>query len=150
MKNHYKLTIELVPSSAWNQNLRSVLPDSAWGKIRKEIIEKSGNICAICGSKGKLNCHEVWEYNDKKHIQKLAGFLALCNLCHAVKHLGFAGLAASKNQGPSFDKLANHFMKINNCSRQDFIKHQKQAYKIWEERSHFEWNFDLTPNPLYK
>jgi hypothetical protein len=136
-----RLTIELVPTSAWNQNLRSVLPDSAWGKIRKEIIEKSGNKCAICGSKGRLNCHEVWEYNDKKHIQKLACFLALCNLCHAVKHIGFAGL--QKPDSPAFDKVVKHFMQVNACSRQDFLTHQKEAYEKFEERSHFEWNLKL-------
>jgi hypothetical protein len=142
----FKLSIELVPSSAWNQNLRLALPKGAWEKIRKEVFEKSDNKCVICGKIGKLNCHEVWEYDNKNHVQKLAGFLALCSLCHAVKHLGFAGLAVSKHQGPAFEKLVKHFMKVNNCSRQDFLNHQKEAYQKFEQRSHFEWSLDLNAN----
>ena len=159
-----KLTIELVPDSAWNQNIRSILPNGAWEKIRQEVLEKSGNKCVICGARGKLNCHEVWEYDDvasgrkrnpseapvytgakgdQNHTQRLAGFLALCNLCHAVKHLGFAGIQADKNQGPDFEKLVKHFMKVNACNRLDFLKHQKEAYEKFEERSHFEWALDL-------
>ena len=157
-----KLTIELVPSPAWNQNLRNILPKGAWEKIRREVIQKSGNRCTICGKIGNLNCHEVWKYydgasywkrnpsevpvyagtkGDKNHVQKLAGFLALCNLCHAVKHLGLTGL---KKSGSSlYDRVVKHFLKVNNCSKEDFINHQKEAYKKFEKRSHFEWTLDL-------
>lgn len=138
MKN-LRLTLDLVPSSAWNQNLRKLLPKNAWGKIRAEVLKKSEQKCMICGQKGKLDCHEVWDYDDTNRIQKLAGFLALCRLCHAVKHLGYSDLKGNF----SHDRLVKHFMKVNGCSHQDFLNHQKVAYAKFEERSHFEWGLDL-------
>jgi hypothetical protein len=136
------LTIELVPASAWNQNLRSILPKSAWEKIRKEVFAKSGYKCVICGSSRKLECHEVWEYNDREHLQKLAGFLALCELCHGVKHIGFTGLKSDKNKIP-IERYIKHFMKVNVCDRSIFNAHYKKVLRIWEKRSRFEWTLDL-------
>ena len=31
-----------------------------------------------------MNLHEIWEYNDEKHIQKLEGFILLCEMCVAT------------------------------------------------------------------
>jgi hypothetical protein len=33
-----------------------------------------------------LECHEDWEYDETAHIQRLARLVALCSLCHQVKH----------------------------------------------------------------
>lgn len=135
------LTIELVPASAWNQNLRSIIPKKVWEKIRNEVLTKSNYKCGICGSLQKLECHEVWEYDDEKHIQKLAGFLALCKFCHGVKHIGFTGLKSDKDKIP-MERYIKHFMKVNGCDRNIFYAHYRKVLRIWERRSRFEWILD--------
>lgn len=137
-----KLTIEIVPSTSWYNNLRSILPREKWDEIRKYVYSGFNNKCQACSSNSKLHCHEVWFYNDVNHIQKLSGFVALCERCHHIKHIGLAGILASKGE-LDFEKLIKHFMKVNNCDRLTFIKHKNEAFKTWEERSKYEWQIDL-------
>ena len=137
-----KLTIELVPASSWNQNLRSLLKPQMWEKLRKEVYRKYNYKCAICNSGGRLHAHEVWEYDDKNHIQKLVDLISICFMCHAAKHIGLAGIQASRGK-IDFENLVKHFMKVNNCSREVFEKHQKEAFKKFEDRSRYEWNLDV-------
>ena len=137
-----RLKIELVPSISWYDNLRKVLPKSEWDKIREKTYAKYGHICGICGVEGREYCHEIWEYNEKNHIQKLVGFIALCNMCHFVKHIGLAGILASEGK-LDYEKVIEHFMNVNNCDRRTFEKHKKRAFEEWRERSKHEWNVDL-------
>ena len=137
-----QLKIELVPSTSWYDNLRKVLPKSEWDKIRKAAYVNYGHWCGICGTEGRLNCHEIWEYDDKKHIQKLKGFIALCDMCHHVKHIGLAGILASEGK-LDYEKVIEHFMKVNNCDRRTFEEHKKRAFDEWRKRSQHEWHVDL-------
>ncbi len=136
------MKIELVPSTSWYDNLRKVLPKSEWDKIRKRTYAKYGHRCGICGAEGKLNCHEIWEYDDKKHVQKLIDFIALCDMCHHVKHIGLAGILASEGK-LDYDKVIEHFMKVNNCNKNAFEKHREEAFAKWREHSEHEWHVDL-------
>lgn len=137
------LTIELIPASSWYDNIRKIFPKSGWDKIRKYVYAEYNNQCGICKSQERLHCHEVWDYDDEKHIQKLKGFIALCQLCHHVKHIGFAGIEASKGK-LDIEKVIQHFMKVNNCDRITFDKHYKEAFEKWEERSHYDWDLDIS------
>jgi len=142
MAKKLKLEIELVPASSWNNNLRNLLKPQMWENLRKEVYRKYNYKCAICGAGGQLHAHEAWEYDDKNRIQKLVNLIALCSKCHAVKHIGLAGIRASDGK-LNYEKLINHFMKINNCNREVFEKHQIKAFKKFEERSRYEWQLDL-------
>jgi len=137
-----KLTIKLVPASSWNQNLRSLLKPKMWESLRKEIYKKYNYKCSICNSDGRLHAHEVWEYDDKNYIQKLVDIITLCSKCHAVKHIGLAGIQASEGK-TNFENLVKHFMEVNNCDRETFEKHQREAFKKFEERSKYDWLIDL-------
>ena len=137
-----KLKIELVPSTAWYSNLRNKIPKDEWDKIRKKSYSDSNHKCFICDANRRLNCHEIWEYDDKKHTQKLNGFVALCDDCHMIKHIGFAGIQASKGL-LDMDKLIEHFMKINSVDRKTFEEHHKKSFEIWEQRSKNDWKTDL-------
>jgi catalase (peroxidase I) len=119
-----------------------VLSKSDWDKIRKKTYANYGYRCGICGAEGRLNCHEVWEYNDKKHIQKLLGFIALCDMCHHVKHIGLAGILASEEK-LDYKKVVEHFMKVNDCDEKTFKEHKKRAFDEWRKRSQHEWHVDL-------
>ena len=142
MPQKLKLTIELVPSTVWNQNLRAILPKIEWDALRKKVYGAYGNTCGICKAAGTLHAHEIWDYDDTKHIQSLKGLIALCALCHHIKHIGFAGIASSKG-GLDFEKLVHHFMKVNACDRQEFQKHYSIAFETWEKRCHHDWDLDL-------
>ena len=87
-KRRLKLALEFVPLTAWGQNVRSKVKRSVWEKLRRDAILKYNAKCAICGAGGKLFCHEVWNYQDKHHVQKLMAIEPLCWSCHRVKHLG--------------------------------------------------------------
>ncbi len=85
-----RLTVDsMFPKSLSNQGLSKVLPKSRWDKIRIPIYFDYDHKCAICEGEpilGKLHCHEVWSYDERTRTQKLDEFIALCDLCHRVKH----------------------------------------------------------------
>ena len=137
-----KLKTEIVPKNLWYLNLRKKLSKKEWDRIRKKSYLDAGYKCAICNIKGKINCHEIWEYNDNDHIQKLNGFTALCDNCHMIKHIGFANLQASRGL-LDMNKLIEHFMKVNNVSKDIFEKHYDESFKIWGERNKHEWKQEL-------
>lgn len=137
-----KLTSELVPATAWRKNLRTNVTRSLWDKIRYDSYQRSGNKCGICGAEGQLQCHEIWDYDDENHVQKLSGFIALCRDCHQVKHIGRSGILAMDGK-LDFDHLIDHFCKVNNCSKKIFDKHQKQVSEKWRQRSKYPWQCDF-------
>lgn len=137
-----RLKIELVPSTSWYNNLRKYITKEDWDKIRKTAYANYGYRCGICGAEARLNCHEIWEYDDKKHIQKLKGFIALCDMCHHVKHMGLARIFASKGK-LDYEKVIEHFMKVNKCDRIIFERHKEKAFVQREKRSSHEWQVDL-------
>ena len=143
MTKKLKLTIDLVPASSWNQNLRSLLKPKMWENLRKETYKKYKFRCAFCKSQGRLHAHEVWDYDDKNYVQKLVNIIALCSKCHEVKHIGFAGIQSSKGN-LNYESLVKHFMMVNNCSRDIFKKHYNETFEKFEKRSHYDWTPDLS------
>ena len=138
-----KLTIELIPQSSWNNNLRTLLGKEKWQILRKKVLETWGEKCAICGvNTKKLDCHEVWEFNTKSSTQNLKDIIPLCKNCHAVKHIGLSELQSSKGER-NFKRLITHYMKVNKCTRYDFEKDKKEAYEMFEKRSKLSWKLAL-------
>ena len=140
--NDFKLKIDLVPSTSWYNNLRKAVSKSKWDKIRKKAYSDYGYKCGICDAEGRLSCHEIWIYDDENHIQKLEGFIALCTMCHHVKHIGFAGILAQQGK-LDYGKVIAHFMSVNKCDYEDFEEHREKAFEIWKTRSENEWNVEL-------
>ena len=138
-----KLEIELVPSTVWFSSLHRLMSRKAWNRVRDNIISKNGRKCQICAeTEGTLNLHEIWEYDNKNHIQKVKGFILLCKMCHHVKHIGLAGILA--NEGKlDYNEVIRHFCKVNNCSEREFEKHVNDAFAIWRERSLQQWKQDF-------
>ncbi len=142
MDKELKLKAELVPRTSWYKNMRSELPSRVWDKIRKDVCAYQGHKCGICKAEGRLNCHEIWEFDDLNHIQKLKGFIALCDLCHHVKHLGHASILAGQGK-LDMKKVDEHFMRVNECDLKTFRIHALEAGAQYEERSKHEWRADL-------
>jgi len=138
-----KLTIELVPSTVWYSSLYRLLPREVWDRIRNEIIENNGRKCQVCGeTEGTMNLHEIWEYDDVKHVQRLKGFILLCKKCHHIKHIGLARILA--NEGKlDYNEVIEHFCKVNDCTKKEFEKHKAKAFDVWSKRSEYEWKQDF-------
>ncbi len=136
-----KLTLELIPSSSWFDNLRSQLPKETWDTLRRASYRAARYRCQICGGKGPdhpVECHERWNFDHLNHVQKLEGLIALCPACHAVKHFGLACLRGEQ------DAAEKHLMKVNHWTRAQMLEHVAQSFATWEEYSTLEWSLDLS------
>ena len=142
MKQKLELIVELVPSTSWYNNMRKAVSKADWDKIRKGIYKQHNHKCGICQSHSRLNCHEIWQYDDQQHIQTLTGFIALCDWCHHVKHIGLAGILAKKGE-LDYEQVIQHFMRVNDCDRETFLNHRAEAFAQWRERSQHEWQVEL-------
>ena len=136
-----KLTLELVPSSSWLNNVRAVVSKKQWDYIKSQVFSKAYDTCEICGGVGPthpVECHEVWSYDSKTSIQKLDRMIALCPNCHMVKHFGFAQI-----QGKGTQAL-RHLMKVNELTRKKAEQYVEQSFKVWKERSAQDWTLDIS------
>jgi hypothetical protein len=138
-----KLTAELVPETVWFKSLAKLLPRKIWDSIRQNHMNQYGKRCQICEeTEGIMNLHEIWNYDDINHVQKLDGFILLCAMCHHIKHIGLAGILA--NEGKlDYEKLIKHFCVVNECSVEDFRIHVNETFAIWRERSKHQWKQDF-------
>lgn len=137
-----KLIMELVPEPCWNNNLRNLLGQTKWRRVRYDVIYKAGGRCEICGDvPDKLECHERWHYDDKKHVQTLKGFIALCYMCHSIKHIGFAFVRLWNGLHPDqvMNGLVEHFMKVNKCKKSVFFDEIERVFELQNERNTWNW-----------
>jgi hypothetical protein len=137
-----KLQIDLIPRTCWNKNLRLQVQRSQWDRLRKQVYADQGNVCIICGSAARLNCHEAWSYDEDRRVQKLMGFHAVCGMCHHVQHFGRAQIIAAQGQ-LDLEAVVEHFIKVNGVGRKEFEAHKTEAFRVWEERSKHEWQTDF-------
>jgi hypothetical protein len=138
----HKLTVELVPSSAWGNNLRRLLTSAEWDRVRRGIYGLYRYRCAVCGAGGRMHCHEVWRYDDARRVQQLVDLVALCEWCHHVKHLGHASVLAAEGK-LDYGRVVEHFMRVNGCTLEAFDLARNQAFEVWERRSRFRWRLEL-------
>ena len=137
-KKTYKLNFQLVPDGCQGTNLRSVLPREQWDRLRRAAYRRAGNRCTICGAEGRLEAHEVWEYDDERHIQRLADIIAVCPACHAVIHIGRTSLLGREAEAQE------HFKKVNGATQSEYHKALGEANRIHAERSRHEWLTDIS------
>jgi hypothetical protein len=141
-----KLTVELVPSSTWYSNVRSLLKTGEWDIVRRTCYAKAGNVCEICGDVGtnqgyrhNVECHEIWDYNDDTCLQKLTGFISLCPKCHHVKHLG---LQMTKG-GTAFEQSIRHLQKVNRWNDKQVFDYVKSVFEKYKTRNSHEWCVEM-------
>jgi hypothetical protein len=135
------LTIELVPKSSWYRNVRSNVSAAAWERLRKVIFSRAGYACEVCGGRGPkwpVECHEVFAYDDEKHVQKLVRLAALCPACHEVKHIGLAGVRGHEARAVA------HLARVNGWSLSDARYYIEGSFELWHRRSLHPWKLDLS------
>ncbi len=132
-----KLFPELIPYPMHYKNVRAVLSAEDWKNIAKIIYKKSKFQCDICANKGRLECHEIWDFDENNHYQRLVGLTSLCPLCHQVKHIGFA-----KKRG-LWKETIQHMATVNNISIGQAKKNVYYAELLVKKRNK-EYFLDLT------
>lgn len=155
-----KLEIELVPSTAWYSNLRSILTPADWDTVRKLVYKNADYKCEICGGKGEkhpVEAHEVWGYNDSDfdvnaltneeiidtiynkvvRTQKLLYVQALCPICHEAKHIG---LAQIRGFG---ERAKETLMRVNEWDKTRVLSYIKEKFTEWHERSRHQWSINI-------
>jgi hypothetical protein len=141
-----RLAVELVPAPCWGRNLRSRVQPNTWDLIRSYTLQRAKGKCQICEAKisraenaweFRAECHEIWRYEDLTLKQVLSDVLALCSLCHEVKHIGLAGM----NDRLTIAK--KRLCKLNNWSNEIMEEYLAICWKIWRYRSRNHWTRDL-------
>ncbi len=130
-----KLTINMLPKGAWNNDFSKTLSKKDWDKLRNFALNRANGQCEICGYKtDDLDVHEEWDFDVKKKTQTLKYIKAICSRCHGVKHfknsvrLGFG------------EEAEKHFMKVNKATEMQFASHLNKALLEYEERNKiFRW-----------
>jgi hypothetical protein len=136
---------ELIPRSSWFSNLRSLLSQEQWDIIRKDSYRAAGYRCEICCGKGEkwpVECHERWAFDDATGIQYLEGVIALCPMCHKVKHIG---LAETRGEGTA---AIAWMARVNGWPSEVAKAARDGAFVQWEERSRRKWQIDYSRAPF--
>ncbi len=135
-----RLTIELVPTTCWYSNVRSNVSPTTWDSLQDVVFKEVGHRCEICsgrGDKHPVECHEIWQYDDHKLIQRLERLISLCPKCHQVKHIG---LALKTGETKAVIAWLAH---VNQIAPAQALAYAQHAFKIQEIRSRFDWKLDL-------
>jgi hypothetical protein len=141
-----RLTVELVPKTCWFSNVRDRVSRENWDRMRSQVYEHAGRRCEVCGGRGSkhpVECHEVWEYDERTAVQRLVRMIALCPACHEVKHMGLAGI---KGRG---EIAAAHLAEVNGWTPQVTARYINQAFAVWEGRSARTWSLDVSALAAY-
>lgn len=140
-----KLSIELVPSTSFYNNVRSNVTTTQWDKIRRKSYAQAGHKCEICGDVGQnqgvrhaVECHEIWHYDDKTKVQKLTGLISLCPNCHTTKHAGKAQLDGK------ISVVITQLVNVNKMTINEAMEYIIQSFDTWRERSKHKWTLDIS------
>lgn len=143
-----KLTVELVPRSAWWVNVRSHVSRADWEKCKKYSKTKTDGVCILCGGSGlqqgrryATEAHEVWSYDDSRKIQTLVDIVPICPRCHQAKHMGRSRATMNPHQ---WAQLIQHFMDVNEMYDERVDEYLLDVFDVWERRSQFKWELDVS------
>lgn len=132
-----KLKIEPIPQFTWGISLANKLPKEEWDELRQKVYRDANYTCEICGSTNKtLHCHEVWEFDLKRGIQRLVKLECCCELCHDVHHFGRTKLEKSASY---VDKCIGHWCRVNKKSRNEFWDYERYVREVNYKRADIPW-----------
>lgn len=129
----------------------SLATDPAWLALHSRLgapLDPSENypeptkplVCSSCEKSvsESLHLHEKWEFDDENFIQKLVGFVAVCEDCHNAIHFG----RSHKVGLGEFAKT--HLKKVNAWTDSQLNKHLENASSQWVKRIDFNYQLDLS------
>lgn len=131
---------DMLPTTTWEANLRTLLSEPEWDRLRKFCYQAAGNTCVACGSRGEphVEAHEAWRFDEKTGVQSLRGLLCLCPTCHKAKHLGFA------NRIGRLPQVLDRLMWLNDWDEATLARELEKVETRQEELSQRTWTLDLS------
>jgi len=141
----FRLEVSPIPSSSWGKSLANILRGELWDSIRKDIYKMYGHKCVMCKVGGSvLHCHEVWQFDDRTHIQKLVGVICLCEDCHNIVHWMRTVTVAKKGEYTEayLTFLRKHFCAVNSCNLAAFSEHTSDVVAQYRKRDMYKWTID--------
>ncbi|WP_068173494.1 HNH endonuclease [Neokomagataea thailandica] len=131
----------MVPQPLWGWNLRALLAKPDWDVIRRAAYARSGYCCHVCGEQGPnhpVEADEGWSYDDQTRCQRLAGVVALCPSCHAVRHWGRTEVMGRRTEAL---RWLCHINQWSVAQAEDCVA---QAITQWRQRSRQSWRCDVS------
>lgn len=136
----FKLAMAYVPHSIRSINLHHKLVPSQWRKLSKECYTRAGGVCEICGTAHpRLDCHEDWECDDLRMVQRLKQLMSICFLCHRAIHYNASYLWTDE----AHFNVIDHFKAVNQCDGVEMSRHREAAEWIYEKRLDQGWAVDF-------
>lgn len=131
---------DMLPSNVWEANLRHLLTEAEWDRLRKFCYQAAGNTCVACGSRGEphVEAHEAWSFDERTGVQKLKGLLCLCPTCHKAKHLGFA------NRIGRLPQVLGRLKWLNDWDDEALSEELAKVQARQEQLSRRDWKLDLS------
>lgn len=119
------LKFQLIPQmfkniNLHNEKIRIIEPDK-WKEISSKVRDEQKE-CHYCGRgfvRFELEAHEVWVFDNVRHVQKLVDIVSACKLCHHTIHYD--------NFHSEKWKHKNYYMAINDCTNSTFERELKAA-----------------------
>lgn len=135
----FLLVPKSLPTGSFGFNLRKVLPQNEWDRLRKKVYAKASYQCELCNAKPqRLEAHEIWRFDFDKKIQVLETVAALCIHCHRIQHALLLKLQDDRGES-NYDYTIKHFNQLtkqNLTASQFFAEANKNQQKI----EHIEWD----------
>lgn len=131
----------MVPQTCWGKNLRAVLSEEDWKRVKQHAYGAAGRRCIVCGGRGPewpVEADEAWAYDDAGRVQTLKGVIALCPDCHLVRHWGRATVSGKT------EVAVAQMMRVNGWSRQQAEAEGDEGMRLWRSRSRCEWRIDYS------
>jgi len=142
-----RLKIEPIPQFTWGVSLANKLPREEWDELRQKVYRDANYECEICGETNKtLFCHEVWEFDDRRGIQRLVRLECCCELCSDVHHFGRTKVSKPASY---VDKCIGHWCRVNKKTRNDFLVYEQEIRRINKRRVNIPYIVKVGRRTLY-
>jgi hypothetical protein len=113
-----------------------------WDVLGRSVRARAEGRCEICGQEStRLDCHEIWSYDDERRGARLVGLKAVCSPCHLSTHMGRATSIGRQHQA------IDHLMEVNDWTWDEarpYLAHAMQEYVM---RSKNAWVLDVSDLP---
>lgn len=129
--------VDLIPETSWCASLANMLAPKSWEKLRNRALERAEG-CEDCGTRERLECHEMWRYDEETGVQRLEALRSVCCECHETYHLGLASVRG--RYSAAFARL----MLINRIEKYEASEFEAEIFDKFIRRSEIEWVLDLS------
>ncbi len=141
MSHTLPLFPELIPAPCFGYNLRSYLKPDEWKSISRYVRARANGKCEVCSHPATdLEAHELWSFDDIRHVQNLQTVKAICPLCHRAFHIG---QTMSQNNPYLLEQVYDHMKKVNGINDEQLQRIIATARMKWNKRSKHDWQIEV-------